>query len=148
MKVHSIATFAMLKRLLPLPGLLVFAAACDDAAQITQPEAAGSALFNASVASASGGTFAYVTNSASDEVSVIDLATNTVVASIPVRKPTGIAITPDGTRAYVAEIESNTVAVIDLATNTVVGSPIPVAGRATGIAITPDGTRAYGLMAK
>ena len=37
MKGHSIATFAMLKRLLPLLALVAFAAACNDTAQITEP---------------------------------------------------------------------------------------------------------------
>ena len=84
MKGRSIATFAMLKRLLPLPALVVFAAACIDTTQITQPEAAGSPLFNASAASASGGTFGYVTNGGSNTVSVIATASNTVVATVDV----------------------------------------------------------------
>ncbi len=46
------------------------------------------------------GTRAYVTENIS-EVSVIDTATNTVVASIPAANPQEVAITPDGTRAYV-----------------------------------------------
>jgi YVTN family beta-propeller protein len=71
-------------------------------------------------------TFAYVTNRGSNSVSVIDTASNTVVATIPVGAfPEGVAITPDGTRAYVTN-ESNTVSVIDTATNTVVAT-IPVA---------------------
>ena len=40
-------------------------------------------------------------------VSVIDTATNTVVATIPVGgNPFGVAITPDGTRAYVTDFTS------------------------------------------
>jgi YVTN family beta-propeller protein len=43
-----------------------------------------------------------VANVSSNNVSVIDIATNTVVATIPVGLiPVGVAITPDGTRAYV-----------------------------------------------
>ncbi len=51
--------------------------------------------------------FAYVTNVNSNTVSVIDTATNTVVATVPVRSndnPEGVAITPDGAFAYVANI--------------------------------------------
>jgi YVTN family beta-propeller protein len=49
-------------------------------------------------------TNAYVTN-ASGTVSVIDTATNSVVATILVGIfPSGVAITPDGTRAYVTNI--------------------------------------------
>ena len=45
---------------------------------------------------------AYVTNQVDDIVSVIDTASNTVVATIPVGdNPNGVAFTPDGTRAYV-----------------------------------------------
>jgi len=44
--------------------------------------------------------FAYVTNSLSDSVSVIDTRSNTAVALIPVGSgPAGIAITPDCIRA-------------------------------------------------
>jgi YVTN family beta-propeller protein len=83
-------------------------------------------------------TRAYVTTNA---VSVIDTATNTVVATIPVGvSPIGVAITPDGTRAYVTNEGSNTVSgtvsVIDTATNTVVAT-IPVGPGPFGIAITP-----------
>ncbi len=88
-------------------------------------------------------TRAYVTDISSNTVSVIDTATNTVVATIPVGvNPFGVAITPDGTRAYVTDVSSNTVSVIDTATNTVVAT-IPVGVIPRGVAITPDGTRAY-----
>jgi YVTN family beta-propeller protein len=87
-------------------------------------------------------TRAYVTNFSSNSVSVIDTATNTVVATIPVGDPYGVAITPDGTRAYVGDTNSRTVSVIDTATNTVVAT-IPVGGNPYGLAITPNGTRAY-----
>jgi YVTN family beta-propeller protein len=78
----------------------------------------------------------------SNTVSVIDIATNTVVATIPVgAAPLGVAITPDGTRAYVTNFSSARVSVIDTTTNTVVAM-IPM-DNPDGIAITPDGTRAY-----
>src|SRR5438128_7697869 len=48
-------------------------------------------------ATAQAQTRAYVTNAADSTVSVIDTATNTVVATIPVgQTPFGVAITPDG----------------------------------------------------
>jgi YVTN family beta-propeller protein len=40
--------------------------------------------------------FAYVTNADSSTVSVIDTATNTVVAAVVVNSPDGVAVTPDG----------------------------------------------------
>ena len=81
--------------------------------------------------------FAYVTNIASNTVSVIDTATNTVVATVPVgRLPQGVAITPDGTHAYVTNNFSGTVGVIDTATNTGVAT-VPVGRFPSGVAITP-----------
>jgi YVTN family beta-propeller protein len=87
--------------------------------------------------------FAYVTSYYSNTVSVIDTATNTVVATIPVGNPLGVAITPDGTKVYVTNNNSGTVSVIATATDTVVGSPIPVGNGPFGVAITPDGTKVY-----
>ena len=72
------------------------------------------------------GKHAYVTNIDSNNVSVIDTATNTVVATVPVgNNPCGVAVTPDGKHVYVTNDGSNTVSVIDTATNTVVAT-VPV----------------------
>jgi YVTN family beta-propeller protein len=72
---------------------------------------------------------AYITNSGSNTVSVINTATNMVIGSpIPVgSQPAGVAITPDGSEVYVGNQGSNTVSVIDTATATVIGSPTPLA---------------------
>jgi YVTN family beta-propeller protein len=87
--------------------------------------------------------FAYVSNQASNNVSVIDTATNTVVDTVGVGGiPWGVAITPDGARAYVANTGSNNVSVINTATNTV-SATVPVGNFPIGVAITPDGARAY-----
>jgi YVTN family beta-propeller protein len=49
-----------------------------------------------------GEPFAYIPNYESNTVSVIDIATNTVVWSISVgAEPWGVAVSPDGTRVYV-----------------------------------------------
>src|SRR5918996_6341394 len=83
--------------------------------------------------------FAYVTNSTSSNVSVIDTSTNTeVLPRIPVgANPLGVAITPDGAFAYVVNHSNTNVSVIDTSTNTEVFPRIPVAGGPFGIAITP-----------
>ncbi|MFZ9383670.1 MAG: YncE family protein, partial [Ilumatobacteraceae bacterium] len=87
--------------------------------------------------------FAYVANFDSDTVSVISVASNSVVSTIAVGDgPEGVAITPDGTKAYVTNDLSDTVTVINIATNTTT-SAIPVGLSPHGIAITPDGTKAY-----
>jgi len=88
--------------------------------------------------------FAYVTNSGLNTVSVIDIETNTVVASVLVgTTPNTIAITPDGQFAYVTNRDSNDVSVIDTASNTVTVLSIPVGSIPGAIAITPNGQFAY-----
>ncbi|MEV6841793.1 hypothetical protein AB0N17_46790, partial [Streptomyces sp. NPDC051133] len=53
-------------------------------------------------AAALNGTFAYVTNSISSTVSVIDTATNTVTATVPVGNfPNFVAVSQDGSHVYV-----------------------------------------------
>jgi len=71
--------------------------------------------------------FAYIANHDSRNVSMIDTATNKVVATIPVGYfPDAIAVTPDGKRVYVAtetdnaDISSLVIAVIDTSINRVV----------------------------
>jgi uncharacterized protein (TIGR03437 family) len=95
-----------------------------------------------SIACAESPVYAYVANFGSDNVSVIDTSSNTVVATVMVgSQPQGIAITPDGAFAYVANCGGD-VYVIDTSTNKVATKFL--AGKcATGVAITPDGTRAY-----
>src|SRR5215213_905092 len=88
-------------------------------------------------------TTAYVANRFDNTVSVIDTATNTVVATVPVGdSPSAIAVTPDGAFAYVTNAGDFFVSVIDTATNTVV-TTVPVGAGSSGIAITPDGAFAY-----
>jgi uncharacterized repeat protein (TIGR01451 family) len=94
-------------------------------------------------ASAMAGPTAYVANQQDDNVSVIDTATNAVVATVPVGvNPFGVAVTPDSSRAYVGNAGSQDLSVIDTATNAVFAI-IPVGVEPDGIAISPDGTRAY-----
>src|SRR3990172_4375863 len=63
---------------------------------------------------------AYVSNQGSDNVSVINTASNTVAATIAVEvNPYFVAITPDGSKAYVSNQDSDTVSVIDTASNIV-----------------------------
>jgi YVTN family beta-propeller protein len=67
------------------------------------------------------GTRAYVTNSGSQNVSVIDTANRTVTATVKVgRNPINVAIRPDGARAYVVNADSNSVSVINTGTNKVI----------------------------
>src|SRR5262249_32666107 len=87
---------------------------------------------------------AYVTNSASNTLTPIDLATNTPGAQIPAGQlPAWVAITPAGQTAYVTDAESDSVTPIDLATNTP-GAAITGDFQFPAFeAITPDGKADY-----
>ncbi|MGC2224452.1 MAG: beta-propeller fold lactonase family protein, partial [Methylocella sp.] len=93
--------------------------------------------------------FAYLTNEADNNVSVIDTATNTVeAATLAVgNEPNAIAVTSDGLHAYVANGNffglGGTVSVIDTATNTVEAATLAVGSLPRGVAVTPDGKHAY-----
>jgi YVTN family beta-propeller protein len=92
--------------------------------------------------SAHAAPFAYVAEG-SNNVSVVDTATNMVVATVAVGSfPIGVAITPDGAFAYVASFNSGNVSVIDTATNAVVDT-VAVPPGPNHVAITPDGAFAY-----
>jgi YVTN family beta-propeller protein len=89
------------------------------------------------------GTRLYVTHgviSFNNTVSVIDVASHQKIATIPVRAPAGIVLTPDNTRAYVAGREGG-VFVIDTATNTVIN--FVAADVSLDVALTPNGARGY-----
>ena len=68
---------------------------------------------------------ALVANYAGRSVSVIDTATNTVTATVPVGwNPTVVAISPDGTRAYVTNLGDGTVSVVTIGQAiSIVGTP-------------------------
>jgi YVTN family beta-propeller protein len=92
------------------------------------------------------GRFAYVANAAStatEALSVIDTAANSVVASVALEEGSqGVAIHPDGRFVYVAHGPSNSVSVVDVATNTRVAS-VAVGLNPVRVAVTPDGRFAY-----
>ena len=84
-------------------------------------------------------------------VSVIDTATNAVVATVPVGySPDGMAVSPDGSRVYVVNTcgasssctGNGTVSVIDTATNAVIAT-VPVGYSPFGVAVSPDSSRVY-----
>jgi len=90
-----------------------------------------------------GGARVWVVNPDSNSVTVLETATDTVVAEIAVGEaPATLAITPDASRVFVANANSNDVSVIDTATLTEV-SRVPVGAEPYGVAVRPDGTRIY-----
>ena len=115
-------------------------AACQDS---TQPKVETPVRAITTATPAATTTFAYVTNRISNTVSVINTGSNTVVATVPVGNPIGVAITPDGAFAYVTNGNASTVSVIETASNTVVAPTVRVGTSPVGVAITPDGAFAY-----
>lgn len=57
--------------------------------------------------------YAYVPNEKSNNVSVINITTDTFIANISVgANPAGVAVSPDGKQVYVANYYSNSVSVL------------------------------------
>ncbi len=88
--------------------------------------------------------FAYVGNFNDSTLSIIDIADNTVVATLNVgTNPFGVAVYPDGSKAYVTNLSPpEEVKIISAATHTISGS-VPIGNRPAGMAIQPDGSFLY-----
>ncbi len=83
------------------------------------------------------------TNSAGDDVSIIDPATNKVVGTINgIEVNHGAAAAPDGSRYYVSDEGRSTLDVVDTKTLRVTRS-IPLSGHPNNIGISKDGKRVY-----
>ena len=99
--------------------------------------------FTATALAVSAQPYGYVSNEMGDNISVVNMATNSISAEIPLSTPlNGLAVTPNGAYLYVAEQSLNSVAVVSTATNSVVAT-IPVGSAPVQIAITPNGQAAY-----
>ena len=95
------------------------------------------------------GKFAYVTSVNTHSITVLDMATNAVVGSIPIAAgpPQYVAFTPDGKTAYVSVYDElhntgNAILVLDTASRTVTAS-IPAEKFPYAIAVSPDGRQVY-----
>jgi YVTN family beta-propeller protein len=98
------------------------------------------------------GSRIYVANALSQSVSVIDGATNTLVATVTGFRgfPWGVAVSPVSNRLYVTNVygiysNDEDIKVVDTATNQIVagGGVSQLGGLPMGIAVSPDGTRLY-----
>src|ERR1700688_3623125 len=88
------------------------------------------------------------TNSAGDNVSIIDPATNKVVGTIKgIEVNHGAAAAPDGSRYYVSNESQSTLDVVDQKTLKVTKS-IPLTGHPNNISISKDGKRVYVSIAR
>jgi len=92
------------------------------------------------------GTHAWVSAEAGGNVTIIDVAKDSVVGQFPIRdgktKPVRIAFAPDGRVAYVTEGAAASVSVVDVPKRVVIDS-IAVGRRPWGIALSPDGRWLY-----
>ena len=88
------------------------------------------------------------TNSAGDNVHIIDPVTNQVVGEITgIERAHGAQATPDGSRLYVANEADGTVDVVDVKTLAVT-KKIELSGHPNNLAITPDGRKVYVAIAR
>lgn len=88
-------------------------------------------------------TYAYVTDYNGNSTTVVDTATDAIIATIPTGKaPIGVAVSPDGKEAYVVNSGSNSVSIIDTYTGEKKGD-ISVGNLPQHVAFAPDGKRAY-----
>jgi YVTN family beta-propeller protein len=88
------------------------------------------------------------TNSAGDNVSIIDPATNKVVGVIKgIEVNHGAAAAPDGSRYYISNEAQSTLDVVDTKTLKVTNS-IPLSGHPNNIGISKDGRRVYVSIAR
>ena len=94
-------------------------------------------------AAAHAAPFAYITNQGSHDVSVIDLATQRVVALVPVgRSPAGVVAASRTGRVFVSNPDSKTISVIDMRTQRVVAT-LAAGDGPVGIDASVDGSRVY-----
>ena len=87
---------------------------------------------------------AFVANSGDGNVSVIDVATDTVVGSpfVVGGGPSGVATSPDGQKVYVTDDGGTTMKVLDATSGSVLAT-VDVGGSPVSVAVSPDGHTAY-----
>ena len=96
-----------------------------------------------SVALTPDGRSAYIADSGSDDVSVIDTRSKGIVRIVPTgRFPAGVAVTPDGRSVYVANEASADVTVIDTRSGAVEAT-IPAGAGPFDVATSSDGCCAF-----
>jgi YVTN family beta-propeller protein len=86
-------------------------------------------------------TLVYVTNSAGDNIDVIDSATNKVVQQIKgIEAAHGIGFAPDGSRVYVSDEANGTLDVFDRKSGSLI-TKVQLSDHPNNIAVTRDGRR-------
>src|SRR5689334_19448933 len=91
-------------------------------------------------AGAQAAPFAYITNQGSHDVSVIDLASQAVVATVAVgRSPAGVVAASRAGKVFVSNPDSKTISVIDMQRQALAAT-WPAGDGPVGIDASPDGT--------
>jgi len=101
-------------------------------------------LFFSSYQAKSQHVYAYITNSTSNNLSVIDVTTNTVISTVGLgagAAPYAVTVLPNG-NAYVADNGSDLVSIFSTTGNSIIGT-IPVGSGPLSIAASPDGSKVY-----
>ncbi|MCK4671916.1 MAG: beta-propeller fold lactonase family protein, partial [Candidatus Aegiribacteria sp.] len=89
------------------------------------------------------GSVAVLSNTMSDNVSIVDLSNLEVVAILEIGdRVQDAAITPDSKWAVICGFNSNSVKIVDLETFTIVAD-VPTGTRASVVSLSPDGNYAY-----
>ncbi len=87
--------------------------------------------------------YAYIANTGSNSVSVVNVRTHAVLTTIDVASsPYGVTVNSSGTRAYVSGSNPSSVHVINTANNSV-SSTIPLSQSPNGLIISPDESKLY-----
>ncbi len=89
------------------------------------------------------GTKVYVANNLTNNVAVINTATDALIKTIPAgEQPRWVTITPDGKHVYVSNSRSGTVSIIDSGTDAVIKT-VTVGTDPQGIGALPDGSAVF-----
>lgn len=85
----------------------------------------------------------WVANAQLGTISIVDVATRTIVQDVPSNKSVNrLAFSPDGRYVFVPDLAGSSLLVVDAATRTAYGR-IALPGTSEGVVIAPDGKRAY-----
>jgi len=98
---------------------------------------------SSAIAITADGATLLVVNPDSNSLTLVDTASRSVIAELPVGvDPRTVVVDDAGNRAYVANRGSDSISVVDLAARAAIAD-VPVGDRPYGVVVSPDGTRLY-----